>query len=70
MASPAPQSEADMEPRSPQAKELIEAMRPEMSNEEMKNSLMSAIDRKVQAKCKMFVVLVVNPENSWLGNNN
>ena len=51
-----------MEPRSPQAKELIEAMRPEMSNEEMKNSLMSAIDRKVQAKCKMFVVFVVNPE--------
>ena len=37
---------------SPGVQDMLGAMKPEMSNEEMKQSLLSAIDKKVQAKCK------------------
>ena len=56
--SPIPQAENVAETKSPQAKELIEVMKPEMSDEEMKSSLMSAIDKKVQAKCKTSLILI------------
>ena len=36
---------------SPGVQDMLGTMKPEMSNEEMKKSLMSAIEKKVQAKC-------------------
>ena len=41
---------------SPGVQDMLGAMKPEMSNEEMKQSLLSAIDKKVQAKCKYGVM--------------
>ena len=39
---------------SPDATNIQGEMKSEMSNEEMKKTLMSAIDMKVQAKCEYF----------------